>query len=518
MDAKGRSNFGDLQKALSVKNYAAIRIYLFDLLYLNGEDLRNRPLKERKKLLLELMTQSGPPIFYSEDVKGQGTQFFTLACHSQLEGIVSKESSAPYSSGRSRIWCKSKCGHRQEFVIGGYTAGKGGRVSEFGALLLGVYERSHGKRKLRYVGRVGSGFNNKTLDEVKAKLLAHEAEASPFDVNSPKEKNLHWLTPDLVAEISFSEWTADKILRTPVFIAFREDKAGHEIVMEKALTHPKKILFSAEKITKQMIADYYDCVAPLMLPLIKNRPLTLVRCPHGGDRKCFYQKHPDPRNFSEDLKSFKVREKNHTNLYITLDSLLGLKRLVQMDAFEIHAWNCHYQTLMHPDQIVMDFDPDPSVTFQAVVEGCLEMKKILDKLKLKSFVKVSGGKGIHLHIPIMPLYTWEQIKAFAKALAQEMVRRRPKQFTATMSKRSRQGKIFLDYFRNDYGATAVAPYALRARQICAVALPLEWNELPKLKSADQFTLKKALLKIKARKADPWKNILKIKQRITLLDF
>ena len=313
----------------------------------------------------------------------------------------------------------------------------------------------------------------------------------------------------------------DKILRSPVFVGLRHDKPTKEAVLEKpihnktpenvTLTHPQKILFPAEKISKQMIADYYDQVAPLMLPLIKNRPLSLVRCPNGASKKCFYQKHPATDSVLKNLKSFKVREKVDTYIYLTLDSVFGLKNLVQMDAFEIHAWNCHYRTLMHPDQIVMDFDPDPSVNFKIVVKACLEMKKTLEKLKLKSFVKVSGGKGIHIHIPVEPIYTWDKLKAFSKALADEVVQRRPMEFTTTPSKDARKGKIFLDYLRNDYGATAVAPYALRAGGLSSVALPIEWSELPKLKRSDQFTLKKALRKIKNRKSDPWKEFLSVRQ-------
>ncbi|MBI2520931.1 MAG: DNA ligase D [Bdellovibrio sp.] len=528
MDEGGRSSFGALQNALSLKDYRNMRIYLFDLLYLNGEDLRSQSLKRRKELLLKLLAKSQPPIFYTDDIKGHGAQFFQTACQYQLEGIISKDRESSYFSGRSRTWQKSKCERRQEFVIGGFTTGHGDRASGFGALLLGVYDQVKGEKLFRYVGRVGSGFNYKTLGEITKKLANLEIDSSPFQINSPKEKNIHWVSPKLLAEINFSEWTADKILRTPVFVGLRSDKSTEEIVIEKAstlfyresitLSHPEKILFPVEKITKQMIADYYDGVAPFMLPLIKDRPLSLVRCPNGVGKKCFYQKHPESGGVPKELKSFKVREKLDTTIYMALDTVSGLQQLVQMNAFEIHTWNCHYQTLMHPNQIVMDFDPDPSVSFKTVVEACLEMKKILTKLKLKSFVKVSGGKGIHIHIPIEPIYTWDEIKAFSKALADEMVSRRPKEFTATMSKGSRSGKIFLDYLRNDYGATAVSPYAIRARggqKLSAVALPVEWRELPKLKSSDQFTLKKALLKIKKRKSDPWKDYLSIKQKIIL---
>ncbi|HAZ14093.1 MAG: DNA ligase D [Bdellovibrionales bacterium GWA2_49_15] len=524
MDASGRSNFGGLQSALSSHDHNKIRLYLFDLLYLNGEDLRPRPLKERKALLLKLIGKAQAPLFYSEEVRGHGSQFLKRACQYHLEGIVSKDREAPYTSGRSRIWCKSKCGQRQEFVIAGFTTGKGARSSGPGALLLGVYDRIRGKKILRYTGKVGTGFDFKTLAEVKQKLARLEVGSSPFGTNVPKEKNIHWVKPKLVAEVNFSEWTADKLLRTPVFLGLREDKPSKQIVQEKAiqvhLTHPDKILFPAEKITKKMIADYYDEVAPLMLPLIENRPLSLVRCPSGAHKKCFYQKHPGEGKVPPYLVSFKVRKKSNTSRYMALESAPGLKGLVQMNAFEIHTWNCHYQNLLQPDQIVLDFDPDPSVSFKSVIAGCLAMKKTLDRLKLKSFVKVTGGKGLHIHIPIEPIYSWEQVKAFSKVLADEMALRHPKKFTSNLSKQVRGGKIFVDYLRNDYDATAVAPYSLRAlgnRKFSSVALPISWSELPRLKSSDQFTLEKALQKIKRRRTDPWEKFLSVKQKIAILD-
>lgn len=217
------------------------------------------------------------------------------------------------------------------------------------------------------------------------------------------------------------------------------------------------------------------------------------------------------------FKSFEVLEKSTANLNLALTSAAGLEELVQMNAFEIHCWNVHYQSLLHPDQFVLDFDPGPGVSFKQVVQGCLEMKKILDLLKLKSFVKVTGGKGVHIHVPIVPLYSWDQVRSFSKALAEELVSRQPQLFTAVMSKQKRKGKIFIDYFRNTYGATAVAPYSLRAKKISAVALPLEWSELSKVQSADQFTLKKALQKLSSRKSDPWSKFKMIKQKIKLLE-
>ncbi|MGZ3789559.1 MAG: DNA ligase D [Bacteriovorax sp.] len=540
LDREGKSQFGLLQQALSSGDDQKILIYLFDLLYLNGKDLRDLPLKERKKLLREIVPSRHPTIRYSDDIDQDAESFFKLTCKHHLEGIVSKDSTAPYSSGRSKLWCKCRCSNRQELVIGGYTTGKGSRGAELGALLLGVYD----KNKFRYVGKVGTGFNRQSLRELKEKVEKLERATSAFDVRSPVGKEIHWLRPKLVAEVKFTEWTSDKSLRHPVFVGLREDKNIKEVVFEKAshikvasrkskakdlkeegeqegerveLTHPNKILFPKEKITKQQIADYYERTAEFMLPFLLDRPLSLRRCPNGATKKCFFHKHLDQKILSKNnFSSFKVKEKNKYNTYVSLNTPLGLRHLAQMNAFEIHAWNCRHQSLMNPDQIVMDFDPDLNVKFTEVVKASLELKKILDKLKLKSFVKLSGGKGVHVHVPIAPIYTWDEIRAFSKALADLMVSRCPKLYISTMSKEKREGKIFLDYFRNTFGATTVAPYSLRARPMSAVALPVEWSELLKIKSADQFTLSKALLKIKKRKSDPWKKMFSLKQEIKLL--
>lgn len=511
IDKAGRSNFSSLQNALAQKDYSSMRFYLFDLLYLNGEDLRNRPLLERKKLLKSILPKNDSILFYSEEIQGSGAKFFKKCCQYKLEGIVSKDREAPYTSGRSRIWCKTKCTRHQEFLIGGYSAGKGERQNVMGALLLGDYQSIGGEKKFRYVGRVGTGFDQQTLEQLTKKMLKLGQKKSPFDLHSPKGKDLHWVRPELVAEVNFSEWTKDQILRTPVYLGLSNSPQSVE------LSHPEKILFPVEKISKQMIAEYYQRVSRWMFPYLLDRPLSLVRCPNGADKKCFYQKHPAAGMTSAYFKSFEVLEKSTPNLNLALTSAAGLEELIQMNAFEIHCWNVQYQSLMHPDQFVLDFDPGPGTSFKQVVEGCLEMKKILDLLKLKSFVKVTGGKGVHIHVPIEPLYSWDQVKSFSKALAEELVSRQPKLFTSNMSKQKRKGKIFIDYFRNTYGATSVAPYSLRAKKISAVALPLEWNELSKLHSADQFTLKKALQKMSTRKSDPWSKFKRIKQKIKLLE-
>lgn len=507
LDSEGRSDFQALQSAMKNEENNAILFYGFDLLFLNGKDLRQLPLFVRKEQLKKLLKSNRSKLIRYSDHLKEGKKFFAESCKLHLEGIVSKKIDSPYESGRNHDWVKTKCEQRQEFVIGGYTDPQGERPY-LGALLLGVYEDG----KFRYVGKCGTGFDQDSLKELSKTVKPLETKVSPFAISSPKEKGIHWLKPKLVAEISFSMWTRDQLLRVPVFHGLREDKPARQIKKEEAaefvdnpgitLTHPDKILYSKEKITKKQIADYYTLLASQIIPLIRNRPLSLVRCPSGTDEECFYQKH---------------LQQKKAPLYISIDSEEALLSLVQMDAFEIHSWGSKLPEIDHPDQIVMDFDPSSEVPFSAVKKAALEMKKILDYLDLKSFVKLSGGKGLHVHIPIATMYTWNEIKEFSKVLAEEMCRRFPDLYTATMSKKSRKGKIFIDYLRNSKQATAVIPYSLRANKISAVALPIDWKDLPRIKTASQFTLAKAIAYLKRRKKDPWKGYTDLAQKIEILE-
>ncbi len=534
LDDQGRSHFQNLQNSLKEQDSDRIVYYVFDLLFLNGVDLRNRSLLERKKLLKKILKGfEKTHIRYSDHVVGHAKEFFKTSCDFDLEGIVSKRLDRPYVSKRSESWVKSKCHQQQEFVIGGYTSGKGGRTG-FGALLLGVFD----KHKLRYVGRVGTGFSEKSLSELKKSLTKLEVKKNPFQLNAPKERGLHWVKPFLAAEVTFANWTKEGILRAPVFHGLREDKTPTEISVEEAqrgpgelthlkakiqevpkslpITHPEKVLYKKEKITKLEVAKYYQAIAGFMLPHIANRPLALVRCPDGTAKDCFFQKTITGK-IPEGLQPVSIREKSGTKKYFTVDSSEGLLSLSQMSAFELHAWGCRRDKVDNPDQIVMDFDPGPKVFWKQVVQACYELKEILDALGLKSFVKLSGGKGCHIHIPIAPIYSWDQIKEFSRTLGREMVRRQPDKYLLKVSKKARIGKIFVDYLRNGRGATAVVAYSLRARAQSAVAMPVEWNDLRKYSSADCFSLNEALEHLKRRKKDPWEDFKNLNQEILILN-
>lgn len=509
LDDKGRSDFQLLQNAVAAGDSKRLAYFVFDLLSLDGRDLRSLPLRERKEKLRRLL---GPlkdsNVFFSDHLEGRAADFLKTSCRFGLEGIVSKRADAPYVSGRNDNWLKSKCQKRQEFVIGGYTSGK---RDGFGALLLGVYERG----KFRYVGRVGTGFDQKGIAALAARLRRLERRTSPFEVKSPRGAALRWVEPKLAAEISFSNWTRDRRLRVPVFHGLREDKPAEEIHVERPLTHPDKIVYRKEKLTKRDIADYYTAAAARLLPHLADRPLTLVRCPDGAAGACFYQKHR-PNSLPDSVKELTLPKgmKGQKDL-MAVDGLEGLLALVQQGSFEFHVANSRAPRLDRPDQIVMDLDPDPSVPWAKVKNAAFELRSLLRTLGLESFVKVTGGKGIHVHVPFEPRYGWTEVKSFARAVAEELASREPDLYLTKMSKAARKGRIFIDYLRNDAHATAVLPYSLRARKVSAVALPVSWRELPTIRGGDEFDLRAATARLKG--ADPWRDFFKTRQRVALLE-
>lgn len=522
LDEKGRSDFQDLQNKLKGDDEESLVFYAFDLLYLNGRDLRKLPLNERKTLLRTVMRGKEPLLRYSQDVESSGEKFFKVSCEHELEGIVSKDVNSSYRSGRNSSWVKIKCQNRQEFVIGGWTDPKGGRTG-LGALLLGYWEGN----EFFYAGKVGTGFSDKKLRELKKILEPLEVKENPFEHRFSRKSDIHFVEPELVCEVKFANWTKERILRAPVFIALRSDKKPEDIHRDvpedvpmktdlKLISSPEKVLFKGDGTTKIEVAKYYEAVAPLMLKYMADRPLSLVRCPSGASKGCFYQKHFTGKN-PESFHTFPVKEDSGEGIYVSVNSKEGILNLVQLNAYEIHAWNSRQEDYLHADQIIFDLDPGPGVSWKAVVKGAFEVKELLEDLDLKSFVKLTGGKGIHVHVPIEPRYDWDQVKSFALTIAKELASRHPKKYVTNMSKSKRKGKIFIDYLRNGHGATAVVPYSLRAKEKSFVALPLEWTELKRTKGPQQYDLKKALAKIKRRKRDPWEEMQNLSQKIFILE-
>jgi bifunctional non-homologous end joining protein LigD len=530
LEPSGRSNFQLLQNALSGEIETPLAYYVFDVLYLDGHDLRRVHLAERKNLLKLCFSEAldGEVIRLSEFIQGEGRSFFDQARALGLEGVVSKRLDSAYVAGRGRDWLKSKCTKRQEFVILGYTDPAGSR-SHLGALLLGVREGD----RFRYVGRVGTGFNEATLRKLKTELSRLERPRSK-DVLFPGNattRGVHWVTPKLVAEITFTTFTDEGMLRHASFEGLRADKKPQEVVLEvpstKApmlttsttrrpvdypLSHPEKVLYPEQGITKRQLLEYYDSVADRILPLIANRPLSLVRCPSGFGKACFFQKHPTEKT-PEGLRFVQLREGEGKAPYAVVDDRKGLFALVQMGVLEIHTWGSTADDIEHPNLLVFDLDPDPSLPFSVVVEGAQRLRRLFEAAKLQSFPKTTGGKGLHVCVPILPEYDWPVVKDFSRRVAEELSRESPQRYVATQSKALRKGKIYIDYLRNARGATSVAPYSTRARDGAPVAVPLEWDEVTDMLVPSEFTVQTLERRLARQRVDPFARMAQVRQRL-----
>jgi bifunctional non-homologous end joining protein LigD len=524
-DSKGVTSFQRLQNALKGDS-SQISLVAFDLLHLDGWDLTRTPLVERKALLQRLLEAAPPAIRYGEHVTQDGAKFFAAACKLGLEGIVAKRASDPYRDGeRTRSWLKVKCLQRQEFVIVGFT-NPGGSRTAFGALL--VATRDSPTAPLRYAGKVGTGFDERTLKRLHAMLKPLERRDAPVEKATARgvARDVHWVEPKLVAEIAYTEWTGDGRLRHPIFVGLREDKTAAEIVEERAvpppaakpaptasrakpadakrrvkLTHPDKVLFPDPGVTKQQLADYWLAVAEVALPLIEQRPLTLFRCPDGYGAQCFYQKHV---GVGVPAAVPRVAIKEGEDPYAAIDGVESLLGLVQIGVLELHVWGSRAEHLDRPDVIVLDLDPAPDVPWSEVVEAAFDVKERLETLGLNAFVKLTGGKGLHVVVPVHPKASWPAVKKFTRTFVNEMVREEPRRFVASMSKVKRTGKIFIDYLRNDAEATAIGAYSPRARPGAPVALPVEWDELDAgAAEAPRFGLLEVPKLVAKRKRDPW---------------
>lgn len=530
LDENGVSSFSMLQTALSEQDSAGLKYILFDLLFLNGEDLRELPLERRKQILKSLFKNiKSSKVIFSEHWRGRGNEMFKNACDEGLEGIISKDRTASYHEGRRSDWQKNKCSKRQELVIGGFTNPEGSRQG-FGALLMGLYEGGH----LRYVGRVGTGFSDKSLIKLHERLEALEVKASPFTDGSPEiHSSIHWVKPELVGEVEFGSWTADGIIRHASFLGLREDKKAKEVHFEKpmhlnrknnarsktasqnksfAVTHPDRIVYPKSKIKKIDVVNYYKSVAPWLMKYVEGRPLALIRCPDGVGSSCFFQKQAD-----DNKKLTEVQKSNALDQRImSIESEEGLLQLIQWGAIELHPWQSLQKSVMFPNQLIFDLDPDEGMPWNKVRKAAFRLKDLLKRLSLESFVKTTGGKGLHIHVPIAPIYSWEQIKNFAKSVTIQLSAEYPKDYTTNILKKNRKGKIFLDYLRNGFGATAVAPLSLRAKDKPTVAVPISWEELKRIKQPDFFDIKSTLKRLASQKKDPWNRYFKLKQKIKIL--
>ena len=529
-DSHGATSFQRLQNALKGDS-SRIDLVAFDLLHLDGWDLRRAPLVERKALLERLLEGAAPVIRYGEHVTEDGAKFFAAACKLGLEGIVAKRAADPYREReRTRSWLKIKCLQRQEFVVVGFTDPGGSRTA-FGALL--VATRDDANAPLRYAGKVGTGFDERSLKSLHARLKPLERKSPPVEKTSARgvARGVHWVEPKLVAEIAFTEWTGDGRLRHPTFVGLRKDKTAAEVVEERAtppppaatpppsttkptrpaktepakrtvkLTHPDKVLFPDPGVTKRQLAEYWQEVADVALPFLAQRPLTLFRCPDGYAAQCFYQKHVGA---GVPAVVPRVAIKDGEDPYAVIDGVESLLGLVQIGVLELHVWGSRAEHLDKPDVIVLDLDPAPDVPWSEVAAAALTIKERVESLGLNTFVKLTGGKGLHVVVPVSPGPTWPAVKKFTRAIVNEMVREDPRRFIASMSKVKRTGKIFIDYLRNDAEATAIGAYSPRARAGAPVALPIEWDELqPNAAQAPRFGLLEVPKLIRARKRDPW---------------
>ncbi|MGE3334418.1 MAG: DNA ligase D [Rhodospirillaceae bacterium] len=544
LGANDRSDFSALQNWFTTGK-GRLAFYLFDLLFLDGEDLRARPLLERKDRLRELLVSADSQrLIYSDHQLGSGARFFRAAADMRVEGIISKQVDAPYTSGRTRGWLKIKVVERQEFVIGGFVLST---ISDtaIGALLMGEYQNG----KFVYVGKVGTGYTNAMAGEL-CRKLARLKRATPALEKVPREarRGAIWVDPKLVAEVEFSAWTSDHILRHAAFQGLREDKAPKDVKPEKVeavqtvaakgsakkpahrkssakkkkedrpevlgigISHPERAIFPDQKITKLEVAEYYEAVAEIMLPHVADRPLALVRCPDGVGPACFFQKHAGA-GLPEAIREV-PQGGGHKDTVLLIDSAEGLVSLVQRGVLEIHCWGSHYKTLERPDMVVFDFDPDPAVKWPKVVKAAVDMRAFLKDLGLESFPKTTGGKGLHVVVPVKPLMEWDAVKEFTRIVADKFAATDPAMYLINMSKKKREGKIFIDYLRNGRGATAIAPYSTRARPGALIATPISWAELDGGAKPQDFTLERVIARVAKRFKDPWKAMLTTKQSIT----
>lgn len=552
-----KSRFQSLQTALGESgdgvSRRSLRFQAFDLLTLDGEDLRALPLVERKRRLSRLFEglPASSPLRLSRHQLGKGETRWRAACARGLEGIVSKRADAPYRAGRGRDWLKVKCLGRQEFLIVGFTA-QSEHPSELAALLLAV---AGDDGRLAYAGRVGTGFDRASRTELMRRLQALETKASPVAGAVPGARAVHWVRPRLVAEVRFTEWTADGRLRHPSFVGLREDKAPLDVRRESAaatsgagpaarsrgvpavraarpvggakappaaagpdtvervrITHPERQIFPESPVTKLDLARYWQIAWPWIELHLKGRPLAFLRCPEGAGAACFFQKHW-PGALTGVVAVDVAEPGESAPPQARVGSLAGLVGLTQFGVVEIHLWGAKARRLEHPDRLVMDLDPGPGVAWREIVAGARLLRDLLAELGLESFPLLSGGKGVHVVAPLSPRQDWATVRAFAAALARTLATASPERYIDRSTRSRRAGRIFVDYLRNGRGATAIAPYSPRARPGGPVATPITWEEVARAAPA-RWSVATLPKRLAALDRDPWAGYFELEQAIT----
>jgi len=531
-DAKGRTDFSTLKDHLS--DGGSLTYFAFDLLEQDGEDLTKMPLVERKARLEKLLgpIEKSSLVQYSAHVAGNGQKVFDAIAAQGHEGIIAKQANAPYRGERSKSWLKIKAAKRQEFIIAGWSPSE--KKKTFASLLIGTLEEG----KLVYRGRVGTGFTVASADALQAKLDGLSRKTSPFaEVPKLIARSARWISPELVAEIGYTEFTPDGVLRHPSFLGLREDKPAKSVVLETPVsaettdtplhseagliaaeaagvrfTSPDRVIYPGQGVTKGDLAAYYAAVAEAMLPYVENRPLSLLRCPQGRAKYCFFQKH-DTGGFPDVMKSILIEEKDgQQEDYFYIDSLAGLLGGTQMNVLEWHLWGSRNKDIEKPERIIFDIDPDEGLGFEHVRDAARDIAKLLEKFDLQTYPLVSGGKGVHVIAPLEPTLEWPDIKVFCKGIAKRLEEREPDRFVANMSKAKRKGRMFVDYLRNERGSTAIAPWSSRSRPGAPAAVPVTWDELHDITAANQFNL--AAAADRAKRPDPWKGYFSTSQTVT----
>lgn len=540
-DKEGKSDFQALQNYLKNPGGRKLSYIIFDLLALDGEDLRGRRLIERKEMLEALLKDSPNNLYYSTYVTGNGQESFAAACKLNLEGIVGKKADSVYTGTRNGDWIKLKCDKRQEFVIAGYTLSDK-KAFGISSLILGVYEGSD----LVFAGRAGTGFTQRIVNKLEKKFEDIKRETTPLK-DAPKARKgekITWLEPEMVAEIKFAEWTKENRLRQASFKGLRTDKDPRQVKKEHPIkeeepednrneqsggdsggtmkmnketitvggiriSSPDKVIFENPEIKKADVVRYYEKVSERMLPYVGNRILSIVRCPKGVDSNCFYKKHPGSDSRGIVTIPIETSDGDEEEYFYIQDSS-GLILQAQMGTLEFHIWGSRVENLEKPDMMVFDLDPDEGMELEKVHLGVRDIKSILDSLSLTSFLKTSGGKGYHVVVPFEPSVEWEAFYSFARRVAELMENKWPDRYTSNVRKDKRKNRIFIDWIRNGRGATSIAPYSVRARKGAKVSMPIAWRELNTV-APDGVDMAGALKRIGG--ADPWEDFYDISQRL-----